>query len=207
MSTIKQALDAVNGSVNVEKPKAVIKENQPEEVKINSNKKILTEKQKEALKKGQETRLRNLELKRQALAKNEPMPPSIAVVPHEKTFLPTDPPKPASVKSKLKKIDDLEEIIKRLDAIEKTKKELIKIETPKIDEELTKPKEIPKTQDYEKVEDIKPEELPPPPVVVEQPKPEEANKFFQGRKLVKNGIVEPQFRLVKPVGKDNPFRR
>lgn len=205
MSTIKQALDAVNGSVNVEKPKAVIKENEPEEVKIVSNKKVLTEKQKEALKKGQETRLRNLELKRQALENNEPMPP--AVKEYSKPDLQEPPPKATSVKSKLKKIDDLEEIIKRLDIIENKKKELIKVETPKIDEELTKPKEIPKTQDYEKVEDIKPKELPPLPVVIEQPKPEEANKFFQGRKLVKNGIVEPQFRLVKPVGKDNPFRR
>jgi hypothetical protein len=199
MSDVKKALDNITAPVSIEKPKST--EAPPQEVSV-PKKKVLSEKQKEALKKGQETRLKNLEAKRQAIINGEQIPTSVKEnIPFEKS---------KSSKTKLKKVDDLEVILKKLTELENIKKENIKVEQPK--EELTKPPEIPVSQNYEKQEEKPKEELPPPKVEVEAPKEEtqmtEINKVFVGRHLVKSVNNIGQFRLNnKIVGKENPFNR
>jgi hypothetical protein len=201
MSNIKTVLDNVKKPVQVEKKK----EAQPEEIKVESVpqapiKKQLTEKQREALKKGQETRLRNLEAKREALKNNSDLPTSVKEYEHPPINVKEEP------KKAVKKIDDIQLIIKKLDELEKIRKEQIKIEPVK--EELTKPPVIEQSQSYEGKQEEKPvEELPKPAVEIESKKTIINDTPWKSRHMVKSITDISQFRINKAVGKNNPFKK
>lgn len=201
MSNIKTVLDNVKNPVQVEKKK----EQQQQEIKVESVpsapvKKQLTEKQREALKKGQETRLRNLEAKREALKNNTDLPTSVKEYEHPPINVKEEP------KKAVKKIDDIQLIIKKLDELEKLRKEQIKIEPVK--EELTKPPVIEQSQSYEGKQEEKPvEELPKPAVEIESKKTIINDTPWKSRHMVKSATDISQFRINKAVGKNNPFKK
>jgi hypothetical protein len=202
MSQIKNVLENVKSPVQVEKKNITPNTEQPKTdtpivLPEAQPKKILTEKQKAAVIKMQE----GLKKKREALKNNQPLPTDVKE--YNKDPVPIIP---SSFNSKIKKMDDIAEMIRKLDLYEKMKKETMKVELPEKEEELSKAQEPPKSQDYEKKEEIPVKELPPPPTEIETKKPE-VNEPFKGRHTVKSGIVKPEFRLSRAVGKDNPFRR
>jgi DNA-directed RNA polymerase subunit L len=147
MSNIKKVLDDVKAGLQVEKPK-IIKPAVAENEKIinieeekqqppTKKKKELSDKQKEALKQGQLKRMEILRLKkeeiRQAkLSKGES----------------TEYNKPDSLKNKLKNLDKIDELIKKLSVLEESKKTPINMN----EKEITKQKEIILEEDKQKDE-------------------------------------------------------
>lgn len=216
MSDIKKVLDGVKAGIQVEKPK-IIKPAVAENEKINEikeeiaqapikKKKELSEKQKEALKQGQLKRMEILRLKkeeiRQAkLSKGES----------------TDYNKPDSLKNKLKNLDKIDELIKKLSILEESKKTPINVD----EKEITKQKEMVLEEDKQPIEvDIKPQikvedtinkeeehvninKLSKPAEEIQHP--DNTKTQFNIRRKITSGMVKPEYRIPVFNKKINPY--
>jgi len=219
MSNIKKVLDDVKAGLQVEKPKIIkpaIVENEnivnmeadkeQKQQPQTKKKKELSDKQKEALKQGQLKRMEILRLKkeeiRQAkLSKGES----------------TDYNKPDSLKNKLKNLDKIDELIKKLSVLEESKKTPINMN----EKEITKQKEIILEEDKPKEEiDIKPKinvedtinkedehvninKLSNPADELKHPDNDKTQ--FNIRRKLTSGIVKPEYKIPVFNKKLNPY--
>ena len=182
---IKKALDKIKEPLQVEVKKIQQEPEQEINKEIEKNKKPRTEKQIQALKTAREKRQQYLKVKKEEI-KTE-------IKEELKEEIKED-----SLKNKLKKLDQLDDIMRKLNELEQQKKDPIIIPTEK---EVEKPEEL------KLEEDIKKDPIVENPIIIEDTIKEEVkvpfNNFNIRRKLTSIS-VPPQYKT--PIlGKNNPF--
>lgn len=171
MSNIKEALDSVKEPIEVE-------------IKSKKVKKEISERQKETLKKAQDKRKQNLEEKREAIKKGEV---------EEKQ-------ERESIKIQLRKLDQLDELVKKLTNKEETKPIDV------LNKEVEKPKEIINEQPQEKL--IEPNPIKVEDTVVKEKellKPEANLNNYNMKKRITTGSIKNDYKIPILGKKSNPF--